>query len=167
MTQFPISYSYKPKKWIMVVGFFFFALGAYLLIKEAQTNDQGLKLIFINPVWELSFSPSEATLYYWALGTLSSMMSFLGLFNLYLALTSRAKIVLTNKEISIPSSMFNPRKILIIPFKEILSLEYHHVGSIRFLRIVHQKGKIYLNDRFLPKKTMFDEIASILDYNRK
>ena len=165
MPQFPISYPYKPKKSIMIVGFFFFALCAYILMEMAQTNDRGLKL-HIPFGLELSFSPSEAILFHWILCALSCAMSFLsilGLICVYRASNVKAEIVLTNKRMFIPSSIFNPRKILVIRYAEILSLQLHHIGRIRFLKIIHKKGKIYLRESFLPQKFMFDEIVRILN----
>ena len=163
MTQFPISYPYKPKKSSMIVGFFFFALCAYILMEMAQTNDRGLKLNIPFGLG-LSFSPSEAVLFYWILCVLScamSLLSFLGLICIYRASNGEAEIVFTNKRMFIHSSIFNPRKTLVIRYNEILSLQLHHIGRIRFLKIIHKQGKIYLRESFLPQKFMFDEIVGI------
>ncbi len=137
-------------------------------MEMALTKDQGLKLK-VPFGWAFSFSPSEATLFYWILFIICcglSLLSLLGFICIYRSSKVEAKIIFTNKEMLIPSSIFNPRKTLVIPYINILSLHLHQVGRIRLLKIVHQKGKIYVRESFLPQKFMFDEIINILNHEK-
>ena len=157
-TTSPKSYPYKPKRLIMLLCIILFGLASWFFAEMAFTSDRGLNLILYRHVLEFSFSPSEAAICHWVLSVVSAAMSLLGLFGLYMALTSKAQLILTTKEISIPSGLFKPNKSVTIPFSEILSLEVHKVNNIRFLKIIHPKGKTQVNDSLLPEKIMFDEI---------
>lgn len=127
INQWPISYSYKPKKLISIVGFLFFLGGVYCFISMIKTSDQGLQPISVRRIlgiFGVSLSSSEVALYYLILAIMSGAMSLLALLSLYEAYTSEAKIILTKKKIFIPSRLFGFQKSLDLPFDEILSWEF-------------------------------------------
>jgi hypothetical protein len=161
-SSFLISYPYKPKKLIMVICFVFFGLGTWIFAEVVQTNDRELNLVLVRHVMEFSFSPTQATLFYWGLSACSAVMSLLGLFSLYRALTSKSRMVLTKEKIIVPLGLLKHNKTLTISFKEICSLKFCKAHHQRFLTIVHDKGKIQLSESMRPKKVTLDEILNIL-----
>lgn len=158
----PTSFPYKPKKFIMIICFVFFGLCTWILAEIGQTNEQGLNLILIRHVVEISFSPSQAALFYWALAACGGLFSLLGIFGFYKALTSQSQVIIFDKEIIIPLGMFNKSKTVTVPFKDIHSIELLKVHHQRILKIIHDKGKTQLSDVMLPNKAMLDEIYNIL-----
>lgn len=163
----PKSYPYKPKKLLMIACIPLFGFGSWFLAETALTNDRGINYIVSRGILEIPISVSEATFIFWVLSVLSGVLTFVTLYGLYCAFTSKAQVVLTNESISIPSGIFQPSKTKTIPFNEILSLEVTEVHKVRHLKIFYQKGKAQLNDGMLPKKTMFDEIMDTIKLKGK
>ncbi len=155
----PTKYPYKPKVVIMLLGVLFFGCAAWLLAYEAQTNDQGITLVFIRHVVELTLDSYQAAIMLWILAGLSFALALMCVCGLYLAFTSHAEVTLTNTTITIPDSgIFSFKKGRTILFKDIHSLEILIINKIRFLRIIDTNGKIDIASSMLPKKGMLDEI---------
>jgi hypothetical protein len=156
------KYPYKPKKLKMFLSFFFFLLCTVGLAYFAETNDRGLDLVIIKRIVEISFSTSGASTLLWCLSVTSLLMSMAGLFGLYSAFTSKAELIITDKEIIVPGGTFSAHKTKTIPFKDIISLTQTNVAGQHLLKIVHQNGSSTINGGFLPQKKLFDDIYNQL-----
>ncbi|MBM3633145.1 MAG: hypothetical protein FJX03_05530 [Alphaproteobacteria bacterium] len=155
----PTKYPYKPKVVIMLLGVLFFGCAAWLLAYEAQTNDQGITLVFIRHIIELTLGATQATYMLWILTVLGAVLALFCLCGLYLSLISKAELVLTIKSITIPNTgIFSFKKGRTILFKDIHSLEILIINKNRFLRIIDSNGKVDIASSMLPKKGMLDEI---------
>ena len=165
MTQdkFRKKYPYKPQKLTLFLGIPFFGCAAWFLAHEAQLNDQGITLVFIRHIIELTLDTNQATYLLWGLAVLSALIALLCLYGLYLSLTSKAELVLTDTSITIPTTgIFSCKKGRTIHFTDIHSLEILTINKIPFLRIVDSKGKMDISSSLLPKKTIIDEIYNII-----
>lgn len=153
------KYSYKPKIMTLLLGAPFSGCAAWFLAHEAQTNDQGITLIFIRHILELTLDVTQATCMLWILAILSAIFSLLCLCGVYISLTSKAELILTDTFISIPNTgILSCKKGRTIYFNDIYSLEILLMNKIRFLRILDSKGKIDISANMLPKKATLDEI---------
>jgi hypothetical protein len=162
VTQGIKTYPYQPKKWIMLLGFVFFGLAAWLMVHQALTFDRGVNIVIIRHIIELPITPEYAPMFFWILAGLSVVLSLIGLYALICAFTSKAQIVISNDSISAPANIFRLNKIITIPYSEIISVKQQSVGSNRFLKIIHTKGKLSISNQQVPKNAMFDEIADLL-----
>lgn len=156
--SFPSSYPYKPKKWLGVVCIVLFGFGAWFLGYQAQTHDNGINLIVYRHILEIPLSAQEATLLLWGITILSAVMSLLGFLVLYKAFISKAELVLANDRIIVPVGVFNFNKTQTILYAEIHSAQIFKINGNRFLRLIHENGKLDVSGSMLPAKSVLDDI---------
>ena len=131
MIQSPKTYPYQPKKWIMLLCFVFFGLAAWFMVHQAITFDRGVNIVIIKRIIELPITPEYAPMFFWIMAGFSAIMSLIGLYGVIYAFISKTHIVLTTDSISLPSSMFNPNKIITVPYNAIISVEQQSVQGNR------------------------------------
>jgi hypothetical protein len=156
------SYPCKPKNFTLVLCVVFFGIAAWFFAHLAQTNDRGLTVSLVRNVVELSFTPNEATVFYWALCASSLSLVLLGFLGLYKAFFSNGQIVLTNEGITAPAGIFSRHQTVHVSYHDIRSIELQTVHRVRFITIIHESGKLHINDSMLPQKNMFDDIVNTI-----
>lgn len=161
------EYAYKPKKFMMLLGIILFGLGSWFFLSEALTNDQSLVISIRNIGIDFSLTPTEATMFFWILCISGFSFTFIAIWGIYKAILADGKITLTDKSITAPAGLFSKAKILTVPYKDIQSLQVRSVNRIHFLEIIHENGKMTINDSMLSEKSQLHEIVTIIEQHCK
>jgi hypothetical protein len=151
-----LSYPYRPRPGIMLLGCVFFGAIALLMSRQAMTNDRGL---IINGLIRLE--PGGATNFYWGLAALSAAFVAVALPAFFVGLLSSHRVVLTSTDISAPKYGFS-RKPTVVNLSDIRGQSMQIVQGHRLLNIYHVNGKLTITESFLPNKAAFEELCTAI-----
>ena len=164
MTQ---TYSYKPKYWLLLLCMALCGPGAWYFGDIAYTNDRGLILSYGKSGYlEFPFTQTEATVLYWAICMLFLFIVIVCILAIFRTITSEGKLLLTDEGITAPTGVFAREKTVSVLYKDIKGLELQTVHGIRYIKIIHNGGKFYVNDNMLSQKSYFDDILNTLMKHR-
>lgn len=148
-------YRYTFSKWTSFFGVLLFGTGVFFMVEEARNNDRGLLL---NNIIELS--ANGATIFYWVMALICFLVVLM-LLILAVFSSNNQVITLTEQAIIAPKSGIS-KKILTIPYIDIIELKTQQVGSNRLLTITHSEGNLIIPQSMLPNKAAFKEMYELL-----
>jgi hypothetical protein len=152
----PTKYEYKPQWSGVLLAGGFFGLGAVVFGASAYSNDRGR---VINGV--LALSVWAETIRLWILCCLSGGFALLSLAGLVRRLTAQQRIVFTRASIIVPRSWWSSEEVA-IEYRQIIALSTWELAGQRLLHVTHSGGKHIINASFLPTKTAFEEVCTLL-----
>ncbi len=151
-----LSYPYRPKPWVMLLGCVFFGMGALLMGREAMVNDRGL---IVNGLIRLE--RDGATTFYWCVAAVCAAFVAVGVPAFFVGLLSSHRVVLTGTDVSAPKYGFS-RKPTTVKLSDIRGQSVQVVQDHRLLNIYHAGGKLTICASFLPSEAAFDELRAAL-----
>jgi hypothetical protein len=149
------DYRYRPKPWAMILAGLFFAVCAYFLAQNANSNERSM---IINHLIELT--KNEATIFLWVLTFVSILFVVGAGYGVVTAFFNEKYISTDSNSICIPKSFKNA--VTRIPFTSIHQLTIQEVSSQVFLHIEHENGKASIIKSHLPSNADFEEIIEFL-----
>ncbi len=148
-------YEYRPRWSVILLGIFFFAVGAVVFAAMA--------------CWKVPIArfrimrlPAEATEAFWwccLVGCLGGV-----LYCVLLAvsrLTRTQRVIITPVAVIMPMSRWSSAEIT-IPYMTIRDLSFSQANGQRFLTITHEDGKNTITSWFLSRNEDFEEIRCLL-----
>lgn len=151
-----LTFSYKPKIWIMLFCILFFGAIAALFANVALTNDRGL---ILNHIFTLS--QDWATNFYWVMFALSAGFVAVSLWGLVLGLTSSKQIILGPTGMRAPKSVLSG-KIIDIPYRDITDILDQSVHRQVFLAVYGKTTKVTIAQTSLASKEEFQQMRNAL-----
>jgi hypothetical protein len=152
--SFPRVYEYRPRISFTVLGFFLFILAATTvlystLVPQFPSGPTGKKIAL-------------AIITAFAIKAESGGINFVVIFIQWIAsFFKKNYVVVTRKKIVCPPKSIFSDQTIIIPYKEIISLDVQVINGARNLCITSVRGRIVLRGTLLRKKEFY-EICTIL-----
>ena len=151
------TYPYRTKASSLAFATAFFAVCAFAIAHEAQTNRRGLIIDGI-----IRLAPDGATLFYGAVAILSALLSVLGLVSRFARLVGGARyLTLTARDIIVPRGLLT-RVDVTVPYAAIHDLRIVTVRKQIFLEIRHVGGRVSIVRSAMPSKEAFDQLLQLL-----
>ncbi|PIE08703.1 MAG: hypothetical protein CSA74_00955 [Rhodobacterales bacterium] len=152
-----IVFSYKPKPWVMLLIFVFFAVCTAVFTVLAIENDRTLVILY-----DLIFmEPQDATIFYGVFALGSAALTLFCALALWRGLRSTQTATIRPDAVVCPKSGMSNR-IVTIPFASITRLERAAVQMQEFLNIHHTGGELSVAASMFASKDQFEEFTRIV-----
>jgi len=135
---------------VVVTGIF-----TAVFVNLAQTNEDPLVRFFI------TLSPGDARVFYWCLAGLALCCTVFISFIMVFHLLVKQRVSLTPTSLIVPKSKWSAREVA-VDYRLITALKLSRWSRSRFLKVSHPNGSFTIQDSYLPDKSDFDVIYSIL-----
>ncbi len=119
----------------LVLGIAFFGGCAIFLAERAETNTRGLIIQGF-----IRLRPDEAIVAYWIMAGISIAFVALALMGIWTTLTNTSGLVLGERELVIPPTIFRGGD-LAIPYGDITAIRHRNVRNQQFLVITRRSGR--------------------------
>ena len=153
-----LSYPYKPRPLVMLLGGLFFAVCTPVIASNALSNDRG---IIIDGLIRLDVG--QATLFLWALAIGGLILALGGFFGFVRGLVSKQVLVLDETAVRMPKSIYSS-SVIIVAYADITGLTQTQIRSKRFLTIHFGRDgrKVTISSGMLPSRKIFEEVCETI-----
>jgi hypothetical protein len=130
-----LVFPYKPNVRNLVLGIAFFGVIAMFMAERAETNTRDLIIEGF-----IRLGPDGANVTYWILAGVSIAFVAAALLGIWSALTNKTGLVLGEKELVIPPTIFRGGD-LAIPYADIAAIRHSSAYKQQFLVITRRTGR--------------------------
>jgi hypothetical protein len=152
-----LSYPYKPRIGVMVLGAVFFAACAVVIGNKAATMDRG---VVLGGLVELSADGARS--FYWVLAGLSAVFVVAALFGIVAGIFSRQSLQLSESSLSVPKNLWT-RAPVVVPVSDISETRLRTISRQRMLLIRHSRGALNITEKMLPDRASFEAVRAAID----